>query len=158
MDGQPTRLLDLVDVITSVSGGSYTAAYYGPFGDRIFDDYRARFLYQNWQGDLMKLLARPDRLLDISAPGYNRSDLVAAYLDRHLFDGKTFADMSPAGLPMIIINASDLNNATTFSFIQQQFDCRPAITRPPRGADAGCGRGRCASRRASGAGWFTSTG
>ncbi len=122
VDGRRTRLLDQVDVITSVSGGSYTAAYYGLFGDRIFDDYRARVLYQNWQGDLLKLLARPNHLLDISAPGYNRSDLVAAYLDRHLFDGKTFADLSPEGLPMVIINASDLNNATTFSFIQQQFD------------------------------------
>jgi hypothetical protein len=32
--GQQRRLLDEVDVITSVSGGSYTAAYYGLFGDR----------------------------------------------------------------------------------------------------------------------------
>ena len=47
VEGQPTRLLDLVDVITSVSGGSYTAAYYGLFGDRIFDDFSSRFLYRN---------------------------------------------------------------------------------------------------------------
>ncbi|MDE1895297.1 MAG: patatin-like phospholipase family protein [Xanthomonadaceae bacterium] len=132
LDGQPTRLLDLVDVITSVSGGSYTAAYYGLFGDRIFDDFRSRFLYRNWQGELLGLLARPDHLLSIAGAHYNRSDLVAAYLDRTLFDGKTFADMSPAGLPMIILNASDLNNATTFSFIQQQFDflCSDLSTYP----------------------------
>ena len=122
VDGQPTRLLDLVDVITSVSGGSYTAAYYGLFGDRIFDDFGSRFLYRNWQGELLGLLRRPDHLLSIASRHYNRSDLVAAYLNRTLLDGKTFADMSPAGLPMIILNASDLNNATTFSFIQQQFD------------------------------------
>lgn len=122
VDGHPTSLLSQVDVISSVSGGSYTAAYYGLFGQRIFDDFAQRFLYQDWQSRLLKLLARPDRLLDISRRGYNRSDLVAAYLNRHLFDGKTFADLSPEGLPMVIINASDLNNATTFSFIQQQFD------------------------------------
>jgi Predicted esterase of the alpha-beta hydrolase superfamily len=130
--GQQTRLLDLVDVITSVSGGSYTAAYYGLFGDRIFDDFRARFLYRNWQGKLLGLLARPDHVMSIAGVHYNRSDLVAAYLNRTLFDGKTFADMSPAGLPMIILNASDLNNATTFSFIQQQFDflCSDLSTYP----------------------------
>lgn len=122
VDGQRTSLLGQVDVITSVSGGSYTAAYYGLFGRRIFTDFRPRFLYRNWQGDLLRLLANPDHLLQISRRGYNRSDLAAAYLNRHLFDGKTFADLSPEGLPMVIINASDLNNATTFSFIQQQFD------------------------------------
>jgi len=132
VDGQPTRLLDLVDVITSVSGGSYTAAYYGLFGDRIFDDYPARFLYRNWQGELLDLLLHPGHLLSIASSHYNRSDLAAAYLNRTLFDGKTFADMSPAGLPMIIINASDLNNSTTFSFIQQQFDflCSDLSTYP----------------------------
>ena len=130
--GQPTRLLDLVDVITSVSGGSYTAAYYGLFGDRIFDDFRSRFLYRNWQGELLGLLRRPDHLLSIASGSYNRSDLVAAYLNRTLLDGKTFADMSPAGLPMVILNASDLNNATTFSFIQSQFDflCSDLSTYP----------------------------
>lgn len=130
--GQPTRLLDLVDVVTSVSGGSYTAAYYGLFGDRIFDDFRTRFLYRDWQGELLGLLGRPDHLLSIASRHYNRSDLVAAYLDRTLLEGKTFADMSPAGLPMVILNASDLNNATTFSFIQQQFDflCSDLSTYP----------------------------
>jgi len=130
--GQQTPLLSLVDVITSVSGGSYTAAYYGLFGDRIFRDFRSRFLYRNWQGALLGLLARPDHVISIASAHYNRSDLVAAYLNRTLFAGKTFADMSPAGLPMIILNASDLNNATTFSFIQQQFDflCSDLSTYP----------------------------
>ena len=130
--GEQTSLLSLVDVITSVSGGSYTAAYYGLFGDRIFEDFRSRFLYRNWQGELLGLLRRPDHLLSIASRHYNRSDLVAAYLNRTLLDGKTFADMSPAGLPMVILNASDLNNATTFSFIQQQFDflCSDLSTYP----------------------------
>ncbi|KZC16585.1 patatin [Rhodanobacter sp. FW510-R12] len=130
--GQRTPLLNLVDVITSVSGGSYTAAYYGLFGDRIFRDFRFRFLYRDWQGELLGLLWRPDHLLSIAGRHYSRSDLMAAYLDRTLLEGKTFADMSPAGLPMIILNASDLNNATTFSFIQQQFDflCSDLSTYP----------------------------
>ncbi len=33
------RLLDEVDLISSVSGGSFTAAYYAVWGDRIFSDF-----------------------------------------------------------------------------------------------------------------------
>ncbi|TAL85650.1 MAG: patatin-like phospholipase family protein [Rhodanobacter sp.] len=122
VDGRPQSLLSRVNVITSVSGGSYTAAYYGLFGQRIFSDFAPRFLYRNWQGDLAALLLYPNHLLSIAARGYNRSDLVAAYLGRTLFRHRTFAEMSRHGLPFIILNASDLNNATTFSFIQPQFD------------------------------------
>lgn len=130
--GKSQSLLNQVNVITSVSGGSYTAAYYGLFGDRIFSDFAPRFLYRDWQGDLASLLLRPNHLLSIAARNYNRSDLVAAYLDRTLFPHTTFADMSRNGLPFIILNASDLNNATTFSFIQPQFDflCSDLLTYP----------------------------
>jgi len=130
--GKQARLLDRVNVITSVSGGSYTAAYYGLFGDRIFSDFGPRFLYRDWQGELLGLLARPDNLLSITSPEYNRSDLVADYLNRTLLEGRTFADMSRGGLPFVILNASDLNNSTTFSFIQQQFDflCSDVSTYP----------------------------
>ena len=38
------RLLDEVDGISSVSGGSFTAAYYGLFGDQLFEDYEQTFL------------------------------------------------------------------------------------------------------------------
>lgn len=48
--GKERSLLDEVDCISSVSGGSFTAAYYGLFGKRIFKDFRARFLERNIQG------------------------------------------------------------------------------------------------------------
>ena len=122
VDGRTRRLLDEVDVITSVSGGSYTAAYYGLFGDRIFKDYTRDFLYRDWQGELIGLAARPSSLVAMASGDYNRSDLVAGYLGRTLFEQATFDEMSRGNRPFIIINASDINNATTFSFIQQQFD------------------------------------
>ena len=122
IEGRTSSLLSRVNVISSVSGGSYTAAYYGLFGDRIFTDFAPHFLYRDWQRKLISLLLNPGHLLSIATRGFNRSDLAASYLDRTLFKGRTFADMSRNGLPFIIINASDLNNATTFSFIQPQFD------------------------------------
>jgi NTE family protein len=132
INGTKRRLLDEVDVITSVSGGSYTAAYYGLFGDRIFTDFTRDFLYRDWQGALIGLAFRPGSLAAIASGSFNRSDLVAAYLDRTLFQHRTFADMSRNGRPFVIINASDIGNAITFSFIQQQFDflCSDLSTYP----------------------------
>lgn len=122
IDGQQRRLLDEVDVITSVSGGSFTAAYYGLFGDRIFTDFEARFLRRDTQAELYSQLLNPLNLTKLAAGDFNRSDLAAQWFDRELFEHKTFADISRNNLPFVIINASDLNNGTTFSFIQQQFD------------------------------------
>lgn len=132
IDGKQRRLLDEVDVITSVSGGSYTAAYYGLFGERIFSDFTRDFLYRDWQGELLGLALRPRGLAAIASDDFNRSDLVADYLDSTLFQHRTFADMSVGDLPFVIINASDLNNSITFSFIQQQFDflCSDISTYP----------------------------
>src|SRR5512135_1397034 len=50
--GKKRRLLDEVDVISSVSGGSFTAGYYGLFGERIFEDFEPKFLKKNIQGIL----------------------------------------------------------------------------------------------------------
>lgn len=40
--GETMRLLDAVDVITGVSGGSFTALAYGLYGDKLFVDYEQR--------------------------------------------------------------------------------------------------------------------
>jgi len=37
------RILDEVDSISSVSGGSFTSAYFGLFGDGIFRDFEKSF-------------------------------------------------------------------------------------------------------------------
>ena len=42
--GNKVRLLDQIDVITGVSGGSFTALAYGLYGDKLFTDYEQRFL------------------------------------------------------------------------------------------------------------------
>jgi NTE family protein len=47
IDGKKRRLLDEIDGISSVSGGSFTAGYYGLFGDRIFEDFQSKFLAKN---------------------------------------------------------------------------------------------------------------
>ncbi len=48
IDGKKRRLLDEVDGISGVSGGSFTAGYYGLFGDRIFEDFESKFLKKKY--------------------------------------------------------------------------------------------------------------
>jgi len=122
LNGKTKRLLDEVDIISSVSGGSYTAAYYGLFGDRIFRDYKKDFLQRDVQGDMTRMLFNPAKLAKLTSPAYNRGDLAAQWLNNNIFENKTFSDMSNGNLPYVIINASDINTGMTFSFIQQQFD------------------------------------
>ncbi|MGD0275223.1 MAG: patatin-like phospholipase family protein [Syntrophales bacterium] len=43
IDGKQRRLVDEIDIISAVSGGSFTAAHIGLFGDRIFKDYKTVF-------------------------------------------------------------------------------------------------------------------
>src|SRR5512139_2977455 len=45
--GKKRRLLDEVDVISSVSGGSFASGYYGLFGEKIFEDFEGKFLKKN---------------------------------------------------------------------------------------------------------------
>lgn len=120
--GQDHRLLDEIDVITSVSGGSYTAAYYGLFGDQIFSDFESKFLKRDVQGSLKWLLANPVTLAGMASKRVNRGDMAAHWLNRNVFQGREFSDMSRGDLPFVILNASDINTGIAFPFIQQQFD------------------------------------
>ena len=57
--GRNIRLLDEVDLITGISGGSFTALAYGLYGEKLFDDYEARFLKRNVQGELTARILNP---------------------------------------------------------------------------------------------------
>ncbi len=117
------RLLDKVDAISAVSGGSFTAAYYGLFGDRIFLDFESRFLKKNVQGDLgTAIFFNPYNWGRLFSPFFDRSDLAAEYYDREIFGGATFADMGKQGGPLIGINATDMIHGTRVSFLQDAFD------------------------------------
>ena len=121
--GQEKRLLDEVSWISGVSGGSFTAAYYGLFGDRIFEDFETRFLKKNVEGDLLRgILFNPVNWVKFFSGSYGRSDLAAQYYDKNLFDGKTFGDILARKGPMIVINATDMVHGTRVAFIQDFFD------------------------------------
>src|SRR5436190_12135441 len=122
-EGRRGRLLDEVDLISSVSAGSFTAAYYGLYGDRIFRDFESTFLKRNIQGRLLGPYFSPINWFRLASPKFSRIDLAAEYYDRHLFGGHTFGDLSTQGKrPFLMINATDMSLGARFEFTQDQFD------------------------------------
>jgi NTE family protein len=121
--GHEHRLLDDVQMVSAVSGGSITAAYYTLWGDRIFSDYESRFLDKPVQTGLLLRLLSPWNLARVASPKFGTSDLAAKYYDHLLFQGASFADLTPRpGRPFLIINTTDLGIGARFEFTQDQFD------------------------------------
>ena len=116
------RLLDEVDSISSVSGGSFTAAYYGLFGDKTFSDYEDVFLRQSIEGALIRKLFNPAYWWRSLFTGFDRTEMAIEYYNSHIFERKTFADLQLSHGPYIEINATDLGSANRFAFIQAYFD------------------------------------
>ena len=122
-EGSRRRLLDEVDYISAVSGGSFTAAYYGLHGDAVFEELRPRFLDRNVQRDLEWRLLWPRNWVRLGSPSFSRSDMVAEYYDEHLFGGATYADLlARKHAPFVSLNATDVSLGATFSFTQDHFD------------------------------------
>ena len=121
-NGARFRLLDSIDVITGVSGGSFTALAYGLYGDKLFDDYEQRFLKRNVQGELISRAFSPRYWGDLSSEGWGRSELASQLYDEILFNGATFGDLNRGQGPMILASATDISTGSRFVFNQGTFD------------------------------------
>ena len=122
LNGKTRSLLDEVDTISSVSGGSFTSAYYGLFGNRIFDDYEDTFLRRNVQKTLVHGLLNPLNWIRMLTTVFNRTEMAINYYDKNIFRGGTFADIAARGGPNIEINATDLGIGERFTFTQARFN------------------------------------
>ena len=111
------RLLDEVDAITGVSGGSFTALSYALYGERLFTEYEPRFLKRDVQGHLVGEFFNPFEWFALASPTYGRSELAAEYYDEILFGKATFGDIvDKPGAPRIIVSATDVTTGTRFTF------------------------------------------
>ena len=122
-EGEEKSLLDEVDIISSVSGGSFTSAYYGLNRQAIFNgDYENNYLKKDIEKDLLLQLFNPINWFKLLSPDFGRSDLVNEYYQQQLFGHKTFADLEKNGKPFLMINGTDMTTGGQFPFIQDQFD------------------------------------
>ena len=116
--GSQKMLLDELDLVSGVSGGSIIAAYYAAFGRETFPAFEQEFLRKNFQDSLVGNLANPGNLHDLSSPWFGRTHLLAKRLDE-LYKGKTFGDLGSQ--PRLLISATDLSLGSPFEFTWSQF-------------------------------------
>jgi NTE family protein len=119
--GQAT-LLDAVDVITGVSGGSFTALAYALHGPKLFEVFEPQFLKRDVQGELLRRSLTPGRWADLTSETYGRSELAADFYDEILFKGATFADLVHRPTPAAMVSGTDLSTGARFEFTQETFD------------------------------------
>ena len=120
--GNTARLIDEVDVISGVSGGSFTALAYGLYGDKLFQEYEQRFLKRDVQGELIARFFSPRNWGNLLSPSWGRSELAATLYDDILFNGATFKDLDQNKGPMILASATDISTGSRFQFTQRYFD------------------------------------
>jgi NTE family protein len=123
VNGVTRRLLDEVDVISAVSGGSFPATYYALRGEQTFDEFEARVLSRKFEAELARrIILNPANWFRLASGTFGKSDLFAELYDETVFDHATFADLKKAGGPFVIINGTDVTSGARFSFTQDQFD------------------------------------
>lgn len=116
-----TDVFDELTFISSVSGGSLTAAYTALNGRSGLPRFRDAVLYRDLERDLRLSLFSPVNLARLLAGGVNDRSNLAATLDADIFQGATFADLYRRNKPDVWINATDVYNRTPFPFIPPVF-------------------------------------
>jgi NTE family protein len=120
-DGERRALLDEVDLISAVSGGAFTAAYYALHGHETFESFAPRFLNHDTEKDLWHQVLVPSSWGKLARDDVSRSDLEVEYFDKELFRGASVYDVITRS-PRVIITATDLVRAKPFAFTRDQLN------------------------------------
>ena len=120
--GRRRSLLDEIDIITGVSGGSFPAAYYALHRERTFETFKADFLNENLNDEIWGIYLLPWRWDWMVNTYWGTNDEMARVYDEKMFHGATFGDLIKRGPPFVMIQATDLGLGAPFAFTQNQFD------------------------------------
>jgi len=117
-------LADEIDIVSSVSGGSVTAAYFALHGASGFANLEKNFIRKNGISAILQAGLNPIGLAKLSTPSTERIDLLIDYLNRTLFtDHETYGTLATAARrPYLILNAADMVEGTPFALTQENFD------------------------------------
>lgn len=115
--GKRIRMLDEVDLITGVSGGSIAALAYGLHGEKLFGMFESSFLKRDVQRELFERVLSPANWRD-----WGRSETAAKLYDDLLFHGATYADLERGKGPFVIATATDISTGARLGFHQGAFD------------------------------------
>jgi len=118
---QQRGLLEQVDVISGVSGGTLPAVYYG-LGDKAgaFTEPAVReALGYDFQSSWIRRWFLPQNIFRYWLSDFTRSDIMVQVFNNRLYHEATFADLRPH--PKILLNATIHNDNTRFTFTDERF-------------------------------------
>jgi len=116
-------LLQNIDVVYGVSGGSVLAAYLALEGQETIPKFKEFFLKKNFQKKVINEVFSLSNVPRLTSPQFGRSDLLQEQLNLALYYGKTFADLARKRKgPFAVINATDMTAGQKVSFTQDFFD------------------------------------
>ena len=122
IDGKPTNLLENVQLISSVSGGSVTAGYVAMNGldriDKLTDD----FLMEDNMAALEWSFANPVTWLGLTFGNESRIDVLRDLFDERMFHQAAFGEVRKKNHPIVIFNATDMVSGEVFAFTPDRFD------------------------------------
>jgi NTE family protein len=121
-EGSPSTLLDEIDLLAGVSGGSFPAAHFALNGRKSFDSFPDEFLYPDIEGYIWGTFLLPWNWEWVINPYVGTNDRMAWVYDKLMFHGATFADLYRRGRPQVSINATDISFGSPFGFLPQTFD------------------------------------
>ena len=120
--GDPDGILSELRLVTGVSGGSVTAAYYGLYGAAGVDGFRDDYLVQDAERYMANNPVNPVTIARGISGGANGRETFGRFLDETLFHGATFGDLAKRSSITTWVNATDVASQTTFLFTPETFD------------------------------------
>lgn len=120
-------LTEDVKLISSVSGGSVTSAWFGlhrgpghPDGD--LDGLRNDFLTRDNMAALELDAVNPITWFGLVTGNFTRIEAEEALFNDRLFHGATLAELNQPGRPYIVFNTTDTAGGETFALVPRRFD------------------------------------
>jgi len=123
-----------IDVVSGVSGGSFTAAAFASHREKLFpapggtDYYRDNFLTHDYFADLLSIYLAPWHW-QWMLPNYSSQDELAKIYAGIPFSSpsdpvfsETYGDLAKKGRPLLVVQATDYGNEQPFTFTQPDFD------------------------------------
>jgi NTE family protein len=120
-DGRSISMLNALDYLAGVSGGSFPAAHFGLYRDRSFDTFPSEFLHVDIDAHIWGIYLLPWNWSWLVDPATGTNDYMASVYDRLMFHGATFGDLLKRGRPIVSITATDIANGATFPFLGTNF-------------------------------------
>lgn len=118
-----TSLLDNIDLVFGVSGGSVLATYFSLEGKDVVPKFEDKFLKTDFQSQLTSQIFSFSNLPKLTSDQYGRGDLLQEQLNLALYKGKTFGYLAHHRKgPFVIVSATDMSLGQKVIFTQEFFD------------------------------------